>query len=242
VVGIEIDHDCATAALADYARWLRRARPPGVRWSITALPTWAGDPALAAVADAVDELVVQVHAIRAPTIFDPVAARAGLARFASAVPGHALRVALPTYAVAVGGAIERADPREVAGFVRELERAPIDGVTGVVWFRLPVATDLAAWPAATLRAVITGAPLDGAVATRLVATGPGLYDIVIANGGALDAPWPALRMSGAIAAVDLVGGYVRRGDRYAPPARVVRPGAEIVVGWIRGQELHVDAP
>jgi hypothetical protein len=242
VVGIEIDHDCATAALADYARWLSRARPSGLRWSITALPTWAGAPALADVAAAVDELVVQVHAIRAPTIFDPIAARAGLAQFAAAVPDRPLRVALPTYAVAIGGTTERADPREVAAFVRDLERAPIEGVTGVVWFRLPVATDLAAWPAATLRAVITGAPLDDGVATRLVARGPALFDVVIANRGALDAPWPAVRVTGAIAAADLVGGYAREGDRWTPPARVVRPGAEIVIGWVRGQELHVDAP
>lgn len=241
VVGVEIDHDCATAALAAYAQWLRRARPPGLRWSVTALPTWAGDPALGEVAAAVDELVVQVHAIRAPRLFEPVAARADLARFAAAVPGHALRVALPTYAVAIAGTIARAEPREVAAFVRGLEAAPIDGVAGVVWFRLPVATDLAAWPAATLRAVITGAPLEGVVAARLIPTGPGRFDVVVANRGTLDAPWPAVRVTGAIAAADLVGGYVRRGDRWSAPARVVRPGAEVVIGWVRGQELRIDA-
>ena len=53
VVGLEIDHDCATAVLADYARWLAANRPPApLAWSITALPTWAGAPALPAVAAA----------------------------------------------------------------------------------------------------------------------------------------------------------------------------------------------
>ena len=111
----------------------------------------------------------------------------------------------------------------------------------MVWFRLPVATDLAAWPAATLRAVITGAPLEGVVAARLIPTGPGRFDVVVANRGTLDAPWPAVRVTGAIAAADLVGGYVRRGDRWSAPARVVRPGAEVVIGWVRGQELRIDA-
>ena len=155
VAGVEIDHDCATAALADYAAWLRAHRPEGLRLSITALPTWAGaPPALRELVAAVDEVVLQVHAVRAPDIFDPVAARRWVERFAAAAPGARLRVALPTYKVALGAA----DPDEVAAFLRALERDPVPGVAGIVWFRLPVATDRTAWSASVLTAVIQPEP------------------------------------------------------------------------------------
>ena len=242
VIGVEVDHDCATAALPAYAAWLRRARPAGVRWSITALPTWAGSPALHDVAAAVDELVVQVHAIRAPSVFDPAQARRWLAAFAAAAPGRPLRVAVPTYRVVVGGRVVAAEPGEVAGFVRGLERDPVPGVRGVVWFRLPVAGDRGAWATPTLRAVIAGAPLTADVRTRLVPGRSGADDVVIENRGTAAAPWPALRLGGQVAASDPVAGYRRAGDRWAPPRRTLRPGDHAVVGWVRGQELTVDAP
>jgi uncharacterized protein DUF3142 len=49
VRGIELDHDCASAALAGYADWLERERAvlgSELSLSITALPTWSGSPAL----------------------------------------------------------------------------------------------------------------------------------------------------------------------------------------------------
>jgi len=242
VVGVEVDHDCATAALPAYAAWLARARPAGLRWSITALPTWAGAPALRDVAAAVDELVVQVHAIRAPRLFDAGQARRWLAAFAAAVPGRPLRVALPTYRVALGGEVVAADPAEVAGFVRGLERDPVPGVRGVLWFRLPVDGDRDAWTAPTLRAVIAGAPLTPDVRARLVPRPGGADDVVIENRGTTPAPWPALRLGGAIAAADPVAGYRRAGARWTPPHRTLRPGDRAVVGWVRGEELTVDAP
>jgi hypothetical protein len=177
VAGLEIDHDCATAALGVYAIWLEANRPSAprgagegaaasfaravrsdaLRFSITALPTWANAPpdVLHVLAAAVDEIVLQVHAVQAPAIFDPTTARRWVERFAAAVPaGTSLRVALPTYKVALGAA----NPDEVATLLRSLEHDPVAGVTGVVWFRLPVAADRAAWPAPVLAAVIRGAP------------------------------------------------------------------------------------
>ncbi|HUQ04625.1 MAG TPA: DUF3142 domain-containing protein [Kofleriaceae bacterium] len=157
VAGLEIDHDCATAALGDYATWLAAHRPAALRFSITALPTWASAPdELRAIAAAVDEMVVQVHAVRAPAIFDAAAARRWLEQFAAvvAVRRPVLRVALPTYEVALGAA----EPEDVGAFLRALEREPVPGVAGVVWFRLPVPPDRTAWSAAVLGAVIRGAP------------------------------------------------------------------------------------
>ncbi|HVV86545.1 MAG TPA: DUF3142 domain-containing protein, partial [Kofleriaceae bacterium] len=240
----ELDHDCATAALPAYARWLAAARPPApLRWSITALPTWAGSPALADVAAAVDELVVQVHAVRAPTIFDRAGARRGLDAFAAAVPAAHRRVALPTYAVVLDGRRVAADPADVAALVRDLERRPIANLDGIVWFRLPTAGDTAAWPPATLDAVIAGAPLVARAEARLVPRGPDVYDVVVASTGSLDAPFPAIHLRGALTAADLVAGYApAAADAWTPPPRVLAAGTETVVGWATGKDLRLDVP
>lgn len=181
VAGLEIDHDCATARLPAYAAWLTAHRPAApLRFSITALPTWAESPALAQVAAAVDDLVVQVHAVRAPMIFDANEAWADLAGFARAVRTTPMRVALPTYSAVVRGDEIGVDPDDVARFVRRLEARPIAGVGGVVWFRLPVAGDEQTWTAATFARVVTdgepevaGAVTDGAAESRRRAGGAG---------------------------------------------------------------------
>lgn len=244
VVGVEIDHDCATAALADYAAWLRAWQPPAhLRRSITALPTWAGSPALSQVAAAVDELVVQVHAIRAPQLFAARRARLWIEEFARAVGDRPLRVALPTYRAEVGGALLAAEPDDVAAFVRELERAPVANVEGIVWFRLPVETDVATWPARTLQAVIAGRPLAADIHVALVERGPQLFDIVLDNRGTRTGAWPHLALGGDIEAADPSNGYTRAGQTrwLAPPENVVRAGATTVVGWVRGRNLTIEA-
>jgi hypothetical protein len=238
VAGVEIDHDCATAALADYAAWLERARPPDpLRLSITALPTWAGSPGLDSVAAAVDELVVQVHAVRAPRIFDPGEARRWLERFAAAVGDRPLRVALPTYAVALG----EADPAELSRFVAGLERRRPANLRGVVWFRHPVDGDPDAWAAPTLAAVIAGDPLRRDVGVELVPRGARRFDIAVVNRGNLDSPWPAIEIAGD-AAADLTRGYnPGRPGRWTPPPRILRAGSRVVVGWAAGQEVEIRA-
>ncbi|MBK9033093.1 MAG: DUF3142 domain-containing protein [Myxococcales bacterium] len=243
VAGVEIDHDCASAALPAYARWLAANRPPApLRFSITALPAWADCRAVAAVAAAVDEVVVQVHTVRAPVLFDLPAARSALARFAAVVPAASLRVALPTYDAMIDGALARSRPTEVAAFVRWLERGGGPPVRGVVWFRLPVEGDARAWPTATLVAVIRAAPLRAEVAADVIATGPGRFDLVLRNAGNVPAPWPALALGGGVDGAELIGGYVARADRrFSPPARDLAPGATTVVGWATGKDLTLDA-
>jgi hypothetical protein len=243
VVGVEIDHDCATAALPEYATWLNSARVPApLRWSITALPTWAGSPALPRVAAAVDEIVVQVHAVRAPSVFEPQQARRWLAEFARAVPDRPLRVAVPTYRVVVHEAPLAADPVQVARFVQTLARDPVAGVQGVVWFRLPVDSDRATWSTPTLRAVIAGLPLAPDLRIRLVEQHAGVFDVVLANSGSLDASYPALRFSGSVVAVDLVDGYRAMDTRqWMPPDRIAPAGSQRVIGWATGQGIVVDA-
>lgn len=245
VVGLEIDHDCATAALADYAAWLRALRPAApLRWSITALPTWTESPALAEVAAAVDELVVQVHAVRAPAVWRADDAARWLAEFARATAPRPLRVALPTYRVSVGGVEVSAEPVELAAFVRGLERSPIPQLRGVVWFRLPVGGDPGAWSAATLDAVISGAALRPQLAVEAVPRGDGTVDVVVHNRGTLDGALPDLELAGDITGVDFVLPYhraVEAAGRWRAPRGTVRAGQTTTVGWVAGKEITIDA-
>ena len=241
VAGIEVDHDCATARLADYAAWLTAHRPPApLRFSITALPTWAGAPALAQVAAGVDEIVVQVHAVRAPAIFDGNDAWRDLASFARSVPSSRLRVALPTYSAVVRGDEIGVDPEDVAGFVRRLEARPIAGVEGIVWFRLPVAGDEQTWSAATFARVVTGHAPDARARIVLVERGADRFDVVVTNPSDGLVDLPPVHVAGAIAAADLVQGYRElEPGRWEAPRRSLAGNERRVIGWIHGKDLEL---
>ncbi|MCW2238030.1 DUF3142 domain-containing protein [Azospirillum canadense] len=266
VAGIEIDHDCATARLDGYALFLealRRHLPPGLPLSITALPTWLPSPLFGAVVGRVDEIVLQVHAVRNPRfgLFDPRLARDWLDRLARRT-NKPFRVALPAYGVRVrwgadgrlagvegemptlageGPADElAADPAEVAALLRGLERDPPPGLRGVVWFRLPTAEDGRAWSLATWRAVVRGAPLRTALSVEARDAGtPGLRDLVLVNAGAIDAELPrTVLLEAGCAPADGVGGYALRQEGARPAlARVqggmLRGGQARVIGWMR---------
>lgn len=232
LAGIEIDHDCATAALGDYAGWLRELRgvlPADVALSLTALPAWLESPALAEVLAAADASVLQVHAVDQPQrgLFD--AARAAgwieawdaLGRpFHVALPAYGVRIATDAYgalhAVDAEGPVERtgaagaelrADPRAVAGLLRRLAQQPPAHLTGYLWFRLPVAGDQRSWSPATLAAVRDGAPLAARFVVQASATAGGAHDLVLRNDGNLDAAPPTVELPAHCRLGDALGRY-----------------------------------
>ncbi|MBL8425503.1 MAG: DUF3142 domain-containing protein, partial [Candidatus Accumulibacter phosphatis] len=98
---LEIDHDCGSGQLADYARFLvalRRALPPGQRLSLTVLPDWLDAPDLRGLLATVDEAVLQLHSLDKPArrLFDAAGARAWTASLARRTD-KPFRVALPNY-------------------------------------------------------------------------------------------------------------------------------------------------
>jgi hypothetical protein len=215
--GVEIDHDCATAKLDDYARWLHDLRdtmPTDMKLSITALPAWNGSGALGALLAVVDEPVLQLHAVQSPQagLFDAAAARRWIDAFAASAP-KPFRIALPAYGLRVqfddGGAAMAAEaelprdldadaarelrvaPDDVAGLLRGLERERPPRLAGIVWFRLPTSDDRRAWSLATLQAVIAGDPLRPVVQVSFDKDDTGANDLVLANKGAVDAALPA---------------------------------------------------
>lgn len=233
--GVEIDHDCATSRLPDYAHFLQSLRPTllsGERLSITALPTWLDSGELNALIAQADEAVLQVHAVQSPRagLFDPQRARSWLSLFA----GHTdkpWRVALPAYGTRVswneqGGvsAIESerpsligsdgsselfADPRVMQTFVAGMEADAPRGLAGIVWFRLPTGEDERAWSAASWHAVLGRVPLQARLQVSADRTDdPQRYDVRLSNTGSADLSLPALvRIEGACPAADGIEGY-----------------------------------
>ncbi|MET0405674.1 MAG: DUF3142 domain-containing protein [Cystobacter sp.] len=247
VRGVEIDHDCATAALTGYADWLARERAEfgaGLSLSITALPSWSGSPVLPRLVSIPDHVVLQVHAVRAPTLFTPQEARGFVEAWARATE-RPFQVALPTYRVRLrDGTRLSAEPREVARFLTGLRERPVAGVSGIVWFRLGHAGDVDAWSLPTLTAVVRDEALTPRFQPRLVDAGSGALDIVLENTGHVDAEAPThLSLSGQLEVLDGVAGYAARGTSLVartPPR--LRAGERRVIGFVRGTEVTLAVP
>lgn len=238
--GIEIDHDCATAGLQEYVDWLHRERAiiGDLHLSITALPTWMESEALVKLVGVVDEVVLQLHAIREPVIFESVQALAWTERFSQLFPTSAFRVALPTYKVMLNGRTVGVGAREMQSFGTRLQEAQIPSLRGVVWFRMPVAGDEMAFSAQTLSAVIENHVLRSDIQVQLRATSPQLYDLVVDNYGALSGKLPTIEIQGIVEAIDLSAAYKRHQGLWESQTRL-RAGKRRVVGWVRGDNLSL---
>ena len=247
VAAVEIDHDCATAGLSAYARWLssfgtalrstlstvsagepaQTGEQTEVGVEITALPTWLTDPAHRAVFAAADDITLQVHAIAAPALLDVGAARAAIALATLERPD--LRVALPSYAVTLKtGQPLYARPADVAAVRLAAGR--------VSWFRLPTDDDDTAWDWATLLAVDSAPGVIADVDRVTVSTvddGDGTVRVVVDNGLALAAPLPAVRVSGATAMDAIIPGRLTGTTLTSSQARFLLPHGRAVLGWAR---------
>ncbi len=244
VRGIEIDHDCATSGLSDYVRWLRKLRLSigELRLSITALPTWMESSEFEALTGAVDEVVLQVHAIQKPRIFDTAQALRWVRYFSDEYGGRPYRVALPTYHVELDGQLVGVTPAEMQRFSRSLAEENLRGLAGIVWFRLPVPGDTMAFSAETLSAVIEQRELEADIRVSLRASEPGLYDLVVDNTGTTKGPLPAFRIHGEVAAMDVGAGYRKRGAMYRSSGAGLVPATKRTIGWVRGRDLTIEIP
>ncbi|MEX3241755.1 DUF3142 domain-containing protein [Serratia quinivorans] len=235
VIGVEIDHDAATARLPDYQHFLQQLRqqlPRSLQLGITALPTWIGSATLPDVLQQVDSSVLQVHAVLSPQqgLFAGPLALRWVKQYAKMTP-KPFRVALPAYGMGLVGFDEQGAqveseaslrvagtsreltvaPQQIADFLHQLNAQTTPHLRGIIWFRLPLADDRRAWSLTTLRAVIENQPLS---VNWLVKISPqpqqnGLNDLILHNNGPIDAPLPheiVITASDCLAA-DTAGNY-----------------------------------
>jgi hypothetical protein len=163
---------------------IRKAVHP-VPLTITVLPCWLKHKSSRTLARATDGYVLQVHSLDPPTSVNApivlcdsqMACRWAMQADAIGVP---FRVALPTYGYLVafdkrgkfiGLAAEsqsrdwqtgttlrqvHADAKDLAALVRKWTAEHPHNMTGILWYRLPVAGDSLNWPWKTMAAVMAG--------------------------------------------------------------------------------------
>ena len=238
----------------------------GMELSLTALPDWLQSRDFPALVSTVPWYVLQVHGIEKPqsieapiTLCDYDKVPGYIA--AAARIGHPFLVALPTYghrvqfgpdgnfrkfAAEAGSAgdlppdwEERqvfADPVRIAQIVRSLRGAPPRGLLGMVWFRLPVATDRMNWSLPVLEKVIEGRAPRVAIRAEMRQPEPALWEVWIVNHGEADAAGevsvPLDFQASRVLSNDLMAGYRRSaGGALAGPAP--RAGRSLIAAWFR---------
>jgi hypothetical protein len=272
VAEFQLDFDCAQGRLADYRTWVRALRPivHPARLVITTLPAWLDEPEFVLLVREADGYVLQVHSV--PTLNESgraVLCDVTLARkwVAKAVRiGLPFSVALPTYWCLAGydssgkllgvamDSVQPAWPRgtrvmefatnadDLAALVKEWQTEHPSGLRELLWYRVPVATDMRNWRWATLSAVMAGR--NPAHKLEVLLEGENPADISIVNtgeaeeqpGGAVTVTW-----SGAtLVAWDALPGWTIRVEK----ARAVfmpdegsrlrlSPGGKRGIGWLR---------
>ena len=269
VNGIEIDYDCATSQLRAYQDFLH-ALSGKTPLSITALPSWMDSSELPGLLDEVDESVLQVHSVMNAKkgLFDRRTAY-GWARQWAGMSSKPFRIALPTYWSKVSwnseGKVEAVEseatrygigdeshelfvePGEVSAFVAELRKAPIRGLEGIAWFRLPTNEDERAWTLQTWRAVMEGRTMTRAVPVVRVKQGAeGLRDVYLQSDRDGRLPAEILVASQGCEFADAMEPYTLDRERERVRFRlrgddaILRAGQERMVGWVRctGKELE----
>lgn len=212
---LQIDFDCPTRRLGEYAGWLRTIRQRvHCPITITALPTWLSSRDFRKVADDADGFVLQVHSIDKPQP-DGAASLCDIPKAVAAIEkagelGKPFRVALPTYGCLsafdkagrlVGLSAEGppdtwpagirtrqivARPDEIAGLVRSLRQRHPASLQAIIFYRMPVAGDRLNWPFCTLQAVMQGHVPSAQLRAMLEEQEDGLRDVLIENAGTAD--------------------------------------------------------
>ena len=269
LAGVEIDYDCATSRLSNYAQLLQVLRGKlanDLGLSITVLPTWMQASSLPGLLRLVDHAVLQVHSVSSPEhgLFNATNARRWIAKFDALSPVP-FWVALPSYgsglvrdrqgnlqveserALPIAGSRTELsiDPKGMADFLRSLSSEKSKQLLGIVWFRLPLGSDHRGWSMSTLRAVIGGNALTSKIKLQLRRSG-GADDLVVSNAGSLDAAMPeqVTVQPGTCEAADALAGYSLRRDSAGlvfqrTENATLRVGGERVIAWLRCH--HPDA-
>lgn len=270
---IQCDYDCPQKRLGRYRILLAALRSAAgkVPVSPTALPSWLGEPAFPGLIEG-GGYVLQVHSLHLPdregepvAIFDPVEAMAAARK--AATFGSPFRIAMATYGCEVRfdpkgkvvdvisedadgspsspgrRAFALADPNESARLVRGWTANPPAGMTGIIWYRLPIEGDRRNWPWQTFQAVVRG---ESAVANLdlIASPGPGARDLFLANRGMFPRRLPRkIIVTSPVTAADGAGAYLLESDKDGLHFILredlwpwLDPDQKIPIGWLRSDD------
>jgi len=250
---------------------------------ITVLPVWLKHPEFRPLVEAAGGFILQVHSLQRPrdlaapfTICDPGAAREAVRQADSF--GVPFRVALPTYGYLVaftpagkflGLSAEgpaknwpvdaelrevRSDPQAMAALVQTWAADRPANLTGIIWYRFPVADDILNWRWPTLSAMLASRMPRAAVSVLARHVEPGLVEIRLVNDGDLDVVsrfalmvnWSNARLVAGDGLENFeltrIAANTVRLQASKPGLRLV-PGDNRLAGWLRfgGEtEVHVE--
>ncbi|MDQ6861107.1 MAG: DUF3142 domain-containing protein [Verrucomicrobiota bacterium] len=272
IAEFQLDFDCAQKKLAGYRDWLNALRVAiqPMPLSITALPSWLDEPEFNHLLGTVDDYVLQVHSVPArnpddrATMCDPQ--RAKIAVEKAAHLGKRFTVALPTYRCLGGYAPDgkllgvamdsvqpswpggtrvlefASDPVELAKLVADWQGDRPSEMNAIVWYRIPIESDLRNWRWPTLRAVMEGREPVHKLALERAGENP--IDLELFNdgeaeerfAGSVTATWK----SEILVASDAVAGWAVQANHgcavFAPErdaALRLLPGERRAIGWLR---------
>jgi hypothetical protein len=247
----------------------------------TVLPSWLAHEDFMPLVKECGAYILQVHATAQPRVDAPDTAlceTADARRWVAQAGrlGIPFRVALPTYtyrvAFDVGGrmlGIEaegaphawpagtklrdfRPDAAQVAAMVGDWMKDRPSCLTGLLWYRLPVAADTRNWRWSTLAAVMQGHAPHADL--RVEKSGVAPIDLALVNGGESEAALPlrvVVKSGSAIEAADGVGGYraeitektVTFSRTEPTGAASIPPGTRHPLGWVRtASEIQILPP
>ncbi len=248
--------------------------------TITALPSWLKQRSFRRLIEASDGYLLQVHSFAPPakpdgqfTLCEPREARRAVEKAARL--GTPFRVALPTYGYLaafdpsgrfLGISAEgpqplwatnvilremRADSSAIAGVVREWSEQRPAQMTGIIWYRLPIAGERLNWPWEALSMVLAGRVPHSDLRAEARSASPALVEVELFNAGTADHVSPvtvALQWrKGWVVSSDGLAGFesVDAGPqaiefRRNGPLPQLGPGKRRMVGWVRfDQETEV---
>ena len=271
----QIDFDCAQKNLGSYRTWLLALKPiiQPTRFVITVLPAWLNDLEFRKLVREVDGYVLQVHSIPISGGTNAKLSDARLAREwvrKAARLGIPFEVALPTYRCAAGYGPDGkllsvamdsvqpvwppgtrvlefgADADEMAGLVHEWQKARPPQLRGLIWYRVPIATDTRNWRWPTLVAVMAGRPPKHQLSVQQEGVNP--IDLSIFNAGEADeqinANVTASWNRAGLTASDALAGWSMKSENGRAVFRVTAsyglrlpPGTTRKIGWLRFDQI-----
>jgi len=270
---LQIDYDCAESKLDGYRKLIAAigGRLPDCDVVITALPSWLDNGPFKSLAQEAGRYVLQVHSLVLPTsiddippLCDPAKARKWVEQAARI--GVPFRVALPTYGYLLafdadgeyvglagsGGGPSTAGVRyvplrthaaDMAALVSDWSQDRPAAMTGVIWYRLPVAGERMNWQWSTLQAVMKGRCPQADLQAIVRSVEPGLVEIDLRNVGnaraALDVAVAVAWTGDGPIASDGVGGFAlsraAANELLAVPrgAGELSAGERRMIAWLR---------
>jgi hypothetical protein len=258
---IEIDFDCAESQLGIYRSTLTELKAhlaqQGVKLDITALPSWLRNEEFKKISALVDRVTLQVHSVQVPTkgLFDARKAEFWI-RSMDAISTKPFDVALPAYgakllldskgkvfaveheAELMENAAQRidiqTDPRAVQALLEAMKKSPPKNLAQWIWFRLPLASDVRAWKAVTLHAVMQGQQLQATREIQSLPNGTGGFDVHVKATGNMPISQPLRIALPAHCTGEGIADYqYKAGALVTRASREIRPGESIVAGWMR---------